>query len=796
MRWRFEAVDSERKALQQALQETQATLRAEARRAGAAEALLRERTATLAAVARQTQICPREGSKRVGLKLRSSSSNSTMSVDQESQVDLQCAISARDKLMGKLSEKERESAELRRKEQDLRSQVASSAQEADGLRAQLADSEIAHSDMLRELDRTRVEQDRCREEANSQSAAHRAELDELKGRVRGLYDELAKTQELLEARSVEVHRLQQETAALEGVQRELDTTRELLSAKVAETDRVLQEKRALEVKFDSFKQSLGTGDNQQLMKIAELQVALDQFSRQVASQEKELGAQQGNSAELQSQNRILTEQLRAAEAQRVELHNAIQELKGNIRVYCRVRPAKEGHDLALHLLEPNRMSLVYGLDAYPFGFDKVFGMATEQQDVYKEVEGLVQSALDGYKVCIFAYGQTGSGKTYTMQGTDEPGESGLIPRSLLTIFKASEAMRAQGWQWSVQVSFMEVYNETLRDLLRGSGDAAAGPTEAHVIAPHEECGTFVTGMTCVTVESTDQIVVLMARAAKQRSIAATDMNATSSRSHSIFTLYLKGTNKTLNREVHGALNLVDLAGSERLDKSGSTGDRLKETRSINKSLSSLADVFAAKAQGNKHVPFRNSKLTHLLEPCLSGQGKTLMVVNVQPEQQNAHETLCSLRFAKQVSQCTTGGKARRSVRSIQPQSSPAPRLAATSQDDHCSSEPVHCPSPQFPIEQASLDASVDLLRNSEPPKPREPQRKHRSLTPPQSRPSSKRRERPEGLQTPQETACARRSTSIDRTPKTGDLAEPINRRYSFGKGTSASRGKVSPRHYM
>jgi len=291
-------------------------------------------------------------------------------------------------------------------------------------------------------------------------------------------------------------------------------------------------------------------------------------------------------------------------------------------------------------------------------------------------------------------------------------------------------------------------------------------------------------------------VVLMARAAKQRSIAATDMNATSSRSHSIFTLYLKGTNKTLNREVHGALNLVDLAGSERLDKSGSTGDRLKETRSINKSLSSLADVFAAKAQGNKHVPFRNSKLTHLLEPCLSGQGKTLMVVNVQPEQQNAHETLCSLRFAKQVSQCTTGGKARRSVRSIQPQSSPAPRLSATSQDDHCSSEPVHCPSPQFPIEQASLDASVDLLRNSEPPKPREPQRKHRSLTPPQSRPSSKRRERPEGLQTPQETACARRSISIDRTPKTGDLAEPINRRYSFGKGTSASRGKVSPRHNM
>merc|ERR1712139_493189 len=123
-----------------------------------------------------------------------------------------------------------------------------------------------------------------------------------------------------------------------------------------------------------------------------------------------------------------------------------------------------------------------------------------------------------------------------------------------------------------------------------------------------------------------------------------------------------GSNPELNSELHGALHLVDLAGPERLDKSNAVGDRLKETQNINRSLSSLADVFLVKAENRSHVPFRNSKLTHLMEPCLSGQGKTMMLVNVGPEQSNSHETLCSLRFAGQVSQCDTGGKPKRSAK--------------------------------------------------------------------------------------------------------------------------------------
>merc|ERR1711865_787764 len=237
---------------------------------------------------------------------------------------------------------------------------------------------------------------------------------------------------------------------------------------------------------------------------------------------------------------------------------------------------------------------------------------------------------------------------------------GLIPRALEQIFTASEKMRSQGWQWSLKAFFVEVYNEVLRDLLRE--DKGNSTPQCHTIKNDKDWGAVVTNVGCVDVTSMSQINTLMAKAAKLRSVGATDMNAQSSRSHSIFALYITGTNVGLDTELHGALHLVDLAGSERLDKSGATGDRLKETQNINKSLSSLSDVFLAKSENRSHVPFRNSKLTHLMEPCLSGSGKTLMFVNVGPEADNSHETCCSLRFAGQVAKCTTGGKPTKCVR--------------------------------------------------------------------------------------------------------------------------------------
>lgn len=220
-------------------------------------------------------------------------------------------------------------------------------------------------------------------------------------------------------------------------------------------------------------------------------------------------------------------------------------------------------------------------------------------------------------------------------------------------------MRQQGWTWTLEVSFLEVYNETLRDLLREEGSP---PPLA--IQHCDVWGAIVANATTEKVESMSKVKYLMTKAAKHRAVGSTDMNSVSSRSHSMFALYLRGENEAKGEQLHGALHLVDLAGSERLDKSGAQGDRLKETQNINKSLSCLTDVFVAKAENRKHVPFRNSKLTHLMEPCLSGEGKTLMIVNVSPETSNAHESLCSLRFAGRVSHCNTGGKPKRGTSAL------------------------------------------------------------------------------------------------------------------------------------
>jgi kinesin family protein C1 len=157
-----------------------------------------------------------------------------------------------------------------------------------------------------------------------------------------------------------------------------------------------------------------------------------------------------------------------------------------------------------------------------------------------------------------------------------------------------------------------------------------------------------------TIECVQDIADLTAIAQANRSVAKTDMNAVSSRSHSVFTLFLTAVNETTNERLNGTLNLCDLAGSERLSRSGAEGMRREETKAINKSLSNLADVFVAQANKQSHIPFRNSKLTYLLQKSFSKNGKTLMFVNTSPTEASTNETLCSLRFATLVSQVELG----------------------------------------------------------------------------------------------------------------------------------------------
>ncbi|MBA0840138.1 hypothetical protein Goarm_002740 [Gossypium armourianum] len=209
-----------------------------------------------------------------------------------------------------------------------------------------------------------------------------------------------------------------------------------------------------------------------------------------------------------------------------------------------------------------------------------------------------------------------------MMGRPEASEQkGLIPRSLEQIFQSSQALQEQGWKYKMQASMLEIYNETIRDLLsnnRSSGSDSTRPENSvsgkqYTIKHDANGNTYVSDLTIVDVSSISEISSLLRQAAQSRSVGRTQMNEQSSRSHMVFTLRISGINESTEQQVQGVLNLIDLAGSERLSRSGATGDRLKETQAINKSLSCLSDVIFALARKEDHVPFRNSKLTYLLQ---------------------------------------------------------------------------------------------------------------------------------------------------------------------------------------
>ena len=323
------------------------------------------------------------------------------------------------------------------------------------------------------------------------------------------------------------------------------------------------------------------------------------------------------------------DKLRTEETLRRKLHNQVQELKGNIRVFCRVRPTLDGDTAGakinypdeeadskeVEVLGPEEKSSLGNTTTRKnaFAFDRVFGPKSQNQDVFGEISQLVQSALDGYNVCIFCYGQTGSGKTHTMSAND-----GMIPLATNQIYDTAKSLEEKGWKYTMEGSFIEVYNEVLNDLL---GKADEFDKKKHEIKHDTTKGkTTITDITTVELDSPGKVESILSRASSNRSVASTKANERSSRSHSVFILKLTGDNSITGEKSEGTLNLVDLAGSERLSHSGATGDRLKETQSINKSLSCLGDVIAALGQGKDggHVPYRNSKvsvsLSHSITP--------------------------------------------------------------------------------------------------------------------------------------------------------------------------------------
>ncbi|EGS21571.1 kinesin-like protein [Thermochaetoides thermophila DSM 1495] len=275
-----------------------------------------------------------------------------------------------------------------------------------------------------------------------------------------------------------------------------------------------------------------------------------------------------------------------------------------------------------------------------FTFDRVFDMGAKQADIFNySIKSTVDDILNGYNGTVFAYGQTGAGKSYTMMGSsidDEEGK-GVIPRIVEQIF-ASILSSPANIEYTVRVSYMEIYMERIRDLLAPHNDN---------LPVHEEKsrGVYVKGLLEIYVSSVQEVFEVMRRGGQARAVAATNMNQESSRSHSIFVITITQKNVETGSAKSGQLFLVDLAGSEKVGKTGASGQTLEEAKKINKSLSALGMVINALTDGKStHVPYRDSKLTRILQESLGGNSRTTLIINCSPSSYNDVETLSTLRF--------------------------------------------------------------------------------------------------------------------------------------------------------
>ncbi|KAL5995950.1 hypothetical protein ACLOJK_026023 [Asimina triloba] len=368
--------------------------------------------------------------------------------------------------------------------------------------------------------------------------------------------------------------------------------------------------------------------------------------------------------------------------ERKRLYNEVIELKGNIRVFCRCRPLRPDEitngSSSVVDIDPTRETelqiICSDSSKKQFKFDYVFSPQDNQEVVFAQTSPIVTSVLDGFNVCIFAYGQTGTGKTFTMEGS--PGNRGVNYRTLEQLFQISQE-KSSTMRYELFVSMLEVYNEKIGDLLL---DHSNQPAKKLEIKQASEGTQEVVGLVEAPVFSIEEVWELLKFGNRNRAVGSTSANQLSSRSHcaacsnsfqvlvclegnkskptcpndeeclgcSLLHVTVKGESLISGQRSRSHLWLVDLAGSERVGKTEVEGERLKESQFINKSLSALGDVISALASKNPHIPYRNSKLTHLLQSSLGGDCKTLMFVQISPSAMDLGETLCSLNFASRV----------------------------------------------------------------------------------------------------------------------------------------------------
>eukprot|EP00931_Biecheleriopsis_adriatica_P019055 TRINITY_DN13107_c1_g2_i1.p1 TRINITY_DN13107_c1_g2~~TRINITY_DN13107_c1_g2_i1.p1 ORF type:complete len:1365 (-),score=418.25 TRINITY_DN13107_c1_g2_i1:57-4115(-) len=396
--------------------------------------------------------------------------------------------------------------------------------------------------------------------------------------------------------------------------------------------------------------------------------AIDQAHSDLETCQKRAEAAEAQALSMQPAVDRLTAQLTQLQAQfmeeqliRKKYHNQIQDMKGNIRVFCRFRPLvpkeqQNGDANVLRKVDAFTVDLQRPAphnDSRKFDFDSVFAGSSTQEEIFSDCRDLVQSAVDGYNVTIFAYGQTGAGKTHTMYGNSA--DPGLAPRSIDSLFAVIDREQKRGQKtFRVKAYMIELYKQDIIDLLIDSKQR-----EQKSLQVKKDVGRgimFVEGVSERQISSPEELKAVLAEGERRRHTGSTKMNASSSRSHLLLSIIIEASVKDTEQVIYGKITLCDLAGSERPKKSDVSGDQLKEAIEINKSLTALGDVIEALSKGNKNIPYRNHKLTMLMQDSLGGSAKTLMFVNCSPASSNCEETLMSLKWATRAKEVTNDVK--------------------------------------------------------------------------------------------------------------------------------------------
>ncbi|KAF5748853.1 hypothetical protein HS088_TW04G00813 [Tripterygium wilfordii] len=359
----------------------------------------------------------------------------------------------------------------------------------------------------------------------------------------------------------------------------------------------------------------------------------------------------------------LTSHINQLNIQRRQVLNEFLDLKGNIRVFCRIRPMgtmENFEDSRLAFAsDSNKVILKLASNkSKSYSFDKVFHPGSSQDEVFSEVEPVIKSVLDGYNACIFAYGQTGTGKTFTMEGTSD--SRGVVPRTIKALFEqAADSNHA----FFISFSMVEIYLGNLKDLLVSQPTKPTDPMPPCLsIRTDPKRGIEIDNLVSIQVNDFNQALRLYRLGCRYRSTASTYSNITSSRSHCMIRLSITCFDAPERQRETTKIWLVDLGGSERVLKTKASGRRLDEGKAINMSLSALGDVINALQRKKRHVPYRNSKLTQVLKDSLGEDSKTLMLVHVSPKEEDLCETLCSLNFATRAKSIHLGNEDSTEVR--------------------------------------------------------------------------------------------------------------------------------------